>query len=62
MGARRMTAGMRGLTVLALLAALAGCGRDAAPVTPCEGTAPAVPRIKDAAPPTCDPLTGTTAA
>ncbi len=37
------------------LAAFSGCGRNAAPMTECVNGKPAVERIKDVAPPNCDP-------
>lgn len=37
----------------AVLAFVAGCDRDAAPITECIGDYPAVPRIYDVAPPNC---------
>ena len=39
-------AGLIGLT-------LAGCNRNAVPLTACNGTRPAVERVLDAAPPNC---------
>jgi hypothetical protein len=46
-----------GIALLVLGLTLAGCGqRNAAPVTPCVGDAPAIERIKDVAPPNCGPV------
>lgn len=43
-----------GWVALALAVTLvAGCDRDAAPITECIGDQPAIPRIKDVAPPNC---------
>jgi hypothetical protein len=47
---------MGSVLALALLAALASCGRRTeAPMTECVGGRPAVERIKDVAPPNCTP-------
>jgi hypothetical protein len=35
------------------LTGIAACERKAAPITPCIGDEPAVPRIRDVAPPNC---------
>jgi|GEM_PF-5519673 len=54
-GARGL-GGRIGMIVLAAALALAGCSRDEAPLSPCIGADPAVPRVKDAGPPNCATL------
>ncbi|MFM2357061.1 MAG: hypothetical protein RLZZ528_2797 [Pseudomonadota bacterium] len=42
--------------LLGLVAGLAGCGRNAVPLTECAGGKPVIERIEDVAPPSCDPV------
>ncbi len=41
------------MALVLLLAGLAACSRNQAPMTECLGDVPAVPRIADVAPPNC---------
>jgi hypothetical protein len=47
---------VRVAVTIACLAGLAACGRNAAPMTECIAGKPAIERVEDVAPPTCDPV------
>jgi hypothetical protein len=44
--------------VLVAVAALAGCNRNAVPMTECVNGKPVIERIRDVAPPNCEPVSG----
>ncbi|MCX7889735.1 MAG: hypothetical protein N2422_08425 [Rhodobacteraceae bacterium] len=53
---RRTGLVMAAVAALAAGVPLAGCSRDEAPMSPCNGADPAYPRVSDAGPPNCTTL------